>query len=326
MKTYFSLGILLLFCSSMLFLVGCNQQSTNTSLPDTEVERISLAGVKSLGQAPYIIAERLGYFAQAGLAPEIVWMGGGDQVFKALTAKSVDMALVGMVPYGFVAAKFPDIKLVNVITELNDTKLVVRKDRIGSLQELSGKRIGYTKGTASDIWLEQLQEQQGYTSGELIGVNLAPPALAVALAQGEIDGYMAREPNIAAAQKVLWANAQVYSGDGVTYTRYFSLFGDESSMQQHNEQVEQLVWALTKASDYIVAHPQETQEIMAEFLEMDRELLAQIWWDYRFTVGFTSTHRTALEEIFAWAARATNTPSLPTQSIDKSLYQWITVE
>lgn len=63
-------------------------------------------------------------------------MGGGDQVFKALTAKSVDMGLVGLVPFGFVADKFPNIKLVSVITDLNDTKLVVRNDRIVSLQDL----------------------------------------------------------------------------------------------------------------------------------------------------------------------------------------------
>jgi hypothetical protein len=48
-------------------------------------------------------------------------------VFKALTSKSTDIGFVGLVPYGFVATNFPSIKLVTVVADMNDNKVIANE-------------------------------------------------------------------------------------------------------------------------------------------------------------------------------------------------------
>lgn len=65
MKNLISIFIVTLVLSSAILLTGCSSSSRNSSVNSvttgstTAMQTFSIAGVKSIGQAPYVIAERL---------------------------------------------------------------------------------------------------------------------------------------------------------------------------------------------------------------------------------------------------------------------------
>ncbi len=222
-----------------------------------------------------------------------------------------------MVPFGFVGDKFPDVKLVTVLTDLNDSKFIARKDRLTSLQDLGGKKIGYSKSTVSDIHIKRLLAKYNIDSDSVQLINLSPAALPTAFAQGDIDAYASWEPNVANGAKLFSGNI-IFTDTGDKYERYYSIFTDQTYAKQHPEIIAGILKAFAQANTYITEHQQESQELIATFLGLDKSLIAALWSDYHFDIGIKDTHTSALTDIFDRASKQQTDPS-STQSTIKDL-------
>lgn len=270
---------------------------TTIPTPPQQQITVSAAWVKSMGMTPFIVADKMWYLKEEWINLSITWMAWWDQVFKALTSKSIDLWFVWLVPYGFVGPMFPNIKLITVITNLNDTKLITESS-IKNISDLKGKRIWYTKSTASDIGLSKLMRKNWLEKNDITRVNLSPAALPTALSTDTVDWYVAREPNIYNGKKLLSWNVTIFDATDQKYEWYFSLFADESYIQQNRESIEKIKRALIKSQTYIISNPIETKNMMKEFLGMNDTTIDAIWWDYVFRIGIEQKHRDALLDIF----------------------------
>ncbi len=282
---------------AIIGFITIKQNTNKDNYNNANTITIHAAWVKSIWASLFLVADKMWYFKDENINMEISWMAWGDQVFKALTSKSTDVWFVGLVPYGFVGQQFSSIKLISVIADMNDNKIIM-KGKNQSTWDILGKKIGYSKSTASDIWLEQFFEKNNINKNDVKLINLWPAGLATALSKGEIDWYSAREPNIYNGAKLMSWNTTTFDKENQKYEWYFSLFVNQSYIDLHKDTINHIKNALHKAQDYIQKNPNEAKALVSDYLKIDMNTLNNIWGDYTFHQSIENKHIDALKDIF----------------------------
>lgn len=162
--------------------------------------KLAVGGKPLLYYLPLTLAERLGYFKEAGLNVEISDFGGGAKSLQALIGGSADVVtgafdhtiqmqakgqpIVAVVELG----RFPGIVLASV----------KKSGEIKDVKGLKGKKIGVTApGSSTNFMVNYLLVQNGLKPEDVsfIGVGGGPSAVA-AVKRGEIDAISNLDPVI----------------------------------------------------------------------------------------------------------------------------------
>ena len=144
-----------------------------------------------------------------------------------------------------------------------------------SAEDLRGKVFAIPhKQSTHKLLLDELLTRSGMTEGDLTVVEMTPPEMPAALAQGQIAGYCVAEPfgtqalllgtgHILARSDELWEDspccALVFHGD----------FAEE-----HTELARAAVRAYLDASEHLTEHPEEQTKIAGHFLKTQPDVLA----------------------------------------------------
>jgi len=100
---------------------------------------------------PPIIAAELGLYKKAGIEANIVSLGDGTKVFRALLAGNIDFGLTPGAPTIIGISNGANVKALSANLPKFEASLVVR-DNIKTMEDLKGKRIGIQEpGGFSDI-------------------------------------------------------------------------------------------------------------------------------------------------------------------------------
>jgi sulfonate transport system substrate-binding protein len=139
-----------------------------------------------------------------GLGP-LKWVEfpSGPPLIEAIRAGAVDIGLVGDTPvvyaqaadtdfYTVAAQRFPGL--------INDGILVPSTSKVTSLAGLKGKKIAYTKGSASEFVLAAALKQIGLGLGDIVSANLSPGDAQTAISNGSVDAWVVWDPYYTLAQ------------------------------------------------------------------------------------------------------------------------------
>ncbi|GAM08563.1 NMT1/THI5 like protein [Geobacter sp. OR-1] len=135
----------------LTLLAGC---SRNESPKKVQSFKICQGGI--LATLP-IIAKEKGYFKEEGIAAEISLVGDGKAAMNKFLQGECDASLTGEFPLVRQSFSRNDLAIIATLaTSDNVVKVMARRDRgINKLEELAGKRIGVSKGTISNFFLDQ---------------------------------------------------------------------------------------------------------------------------------------------------------------------------
>lgn len=166
--------------------------------------KIAVGGKPLLYYLPLTVAERLGYFKDAGLNVEISDFGGGAKSLQALVGGSADVVtgaydhtiqmqakgqpIVGVTQLG----RYPGIVLATV----------KKNGDIKSIKDLKGKKIGVTApGSSTNFMINYLLAKEGMKPDDvsIIGVGGGPSAVA-AVKRGDIDAIVNLDPVISQSE------------------------------------------------------------------------------------------------------------------------------
>ncbi len=101
---------------------------------------------------PAIVAKDLGLYKKAGLDVEIVSLGDGVKVYRALLAGNIDMGLTPGAPTIIGRSNGALVKAVSANLPKLEASLIVRQDVVKTMADLKGKRIGIQEpGGFADI-------------------------------------------------------------------------------------------------------------------------------------------------------------------------------
>jgi len=150
-----------------------------------KVETLKI-GVPPLEQnALLYVADHGKFFVKNGLDLVIKDYDTGVTAINAMSKGEVDIA--GAAEFPFVRAIFQKEKIVAIGCDdkFENDYIVGRKDRgIKKIADLKGKRIGVALKTINEFYLGRFLALNGVDMGDVVLVDLAPPAMAVTYCAG----------------------------------------------------------------------------------------------------------------------------------------------
>lgn len=192
----------------LLAAVGPMAQVDAQSLDKSTIEKpkltIGVGGKALLYYLPLTIAERKGYFKEAGLDVEINDFAGGAKSLQALVGGSIDMVTGAYEHTIRMQAKGQDIRAVIELGRFPAIAVAVKKDRKwNSPADFKGMKIGVTApGSSTNMMVNFVLAQAGLTPQDVsfIGVGSAASAVA-AIRNGQIDAISHLEPVLSMLEK-----------------------------------------------------------------------------------------------------------------------------
>ncbi|MGY2065580.1 ABC transporter substrate-binding protein [Blastococcus sp. SYSU DS0619] len=143
--------------------------------------------------APFLYEE----YAEEGVEFEVVILDSTPSLSDALVSGAVDFAVTGVTSTVSSIAQDRDLKIV---ASAADGGWGFLGNDIDSVSDLVGKKVGYIQGSAPEVALRLILEEEGIDPADLELVTVAPPELASALASGSIDAFFGVEIGVSLAK------------------------------------------------------------------------------------------------------------------------------
>lgn len=253
---------------------GCQPQSTE------QVYHIGLG--PWIGFGPLYLAQEKGFFQEVGIKPELTVITGLAERNSALKSGKID-ALAAPVDYFVLSAgNRLETKTVMAIDESVGGDGIVAKKSIKSFQDLKGKKVAFQRGLPSEFFLRALLQQNGMNLDDLEAIDMETAQGGAAFIAGQVDAAVVWEP---------WLTKAKEEGNGyilASTKEYPNLIVDclafnQKVVEQSPQDVQKIVDAVLKAIAYWQNNPEEANQIMAPFFELDAAKYAQILSGARFT-------------------------------------------
>ncbi len=242
--------------------------------PPAHAEEIKIAstgpGVSTL---PLEIAARKGFFRDEGFEALAITMRANIAV-NALLSRSVDYATPSTSVIKAAAAGLP-AKLIAVLLGRPDYFLTVKKD-LRSFKDLKGKRIAIGSfGAAADLALRAVAKQEGLDADrDLIRLQMGGAASRyAALVAGSVDATILTLPYNLQAEKAGFKDL-LWFGERMELPLSGLAVRDET-IQKNPKQVLGVVRAIMRAMNFAAANREETTQMIANWLKVDREIAAK---------------------------------------------------
>ena len=184
----------------LLLISGCGQKAPEP------LEKIVLGTQAIVQLSPVWIAEKKGYFKEEGLQVEIREFASGRAALQTmLNEKGIDLATASQTPVIFNSFHRNDYAVIGgMVYSDKDIKILARQDRgIKAPEDLKGKIVGITTGTAGQFFLSLFLTYHQMPMSDLKIVDLKPDRLSQALIEGQVDAIVTWEPYINQARKAL---------------------------------------------------------------------------------------------------------------------------
>lgn len=153
---------------------------------------------------PFEVARQRGYFKEAGLDVNLIYMKGGPPAITALLAKQLDFIGTPIDLVVQAAAKDKPLVMVTSTSRLPFFALITAPKQAATLRtikDLKGKRVGVgAAGSTDELLLRYLITQNGLTKEDVETIPLGPN-LFEQLMSGQIDAGMVQEPSLTLGTK-----------------------------------------------------------------------------------------------------------------------------
>lgn len=294
--------------AALLLLAACGgddaaenggAETDAASAPETASIQIGIS--PDPAYAPYIVADRQGFFAEHGLQAEIRRFSNGGDMNDAVVAGEVDYAGSGtgtLLPRLATGRE----KIFAVTATSGTTFGIAAKTELQEGADFSGKKLGMVPGTTSEYVWEFFLREHGIAKEDVEMVGAAPPELVSALDRGEIDAFIVWEPWPTQAVRTSGEDAVHIFGrnEDVGYLLYFSFAGNAEFMEQNPNTTAALLRAVRDAIDFIEENPDETVAIMADVMQLSEEEARPLVEDYEYGLGLPEELRQDISDTAAW--------------------------
>jgi NitT/TauT family transport system substrate-binding protein len=250
----------------------------------TWAEDIRLAQNASPISGVTMVAKANGYFADQGLNVEVLGFTSGRAALEAVIGGGAHIATTAEAPTTAAAMSGTPIAFL-ARTQYSDLKtLTAASSNINNLEDLRGKKIGYTAGTGGEVYSVKLLEAAGLTRNDVTLINLRPQEMAAAMSSGSIDAFNTWEPHVANTQKALGDEVALIDTSGI-YAETFNIVTMVDYLEKQPDVLKRFMTALITAEEFIKENPDLAIPIIAEAASMPKEDLEATWDDYVYEVA-----------------------------------------
>lgn len=196
--------------------------------------------------------------------PEIKSMGAGD----------LDLIYICASPTIAPVAHGLDAKIVAAV-DTNGSNLIFRKGLgFKGAQSLKGLKIGtYPRGTAQDVLLKMWLTDNGVNISSVNITAMAPGDAVNAMLGGKLDGVFAPTPAQALIELAGKGKTVTTSGDMYPNHACCVVVVSGKLIREYPALVEQIVRTHINATQFVIAHPEETARIYANITGQDQKMI-----------------------------------------------------
>lgn len=264
----------ILVCLGFVLVQKYKQPSTPVYIGP--VENISTGLTGEYGSL-ILIAQEQGYFQEHGLNVTVREYTSGSPVMADILADKLDSGIASDFTGVRNSFKNEDIQIVGTFVKSEVFYLIARKDHgIANIQDLRGKRIGVTKGTAGEFYLGQFLTLNGLQLTELTIVDGVPADLVAAVEKGSLDGVVSFEPNAYKTSKSLGSNGVRWSVQSLQPVGGL-LYVSGKYVREHPAALKRYMQAIVEAQTYVEMHNDDAKTFIAKHLHYDQSYINYIW-------------------------------------------------
>lgn len=264
--------------------------ATGTLAPDEpeepttagELEVIDFWYQESVFGAPLFVGFEKGWYEEAlesaGYSLNTEATLGASSLLEAVAAGEADVVELGVAPAVSAIGQGLPIKMVMTTNIAGESIVVHPESDIDSISDLAGKTVGvHARGSMQDFIMRKALADAGMSGSDVSFVDMGIPDQMTALANREIDVALLAEPfttqlELDGTGRVLAWGHEVWPGhDNQSISVTESLIGDDP------EAVRIIVEQTVRGLEYIRENPEESQEITADILGIDHEVVVKSW-------------------------------------------------
>jgi NitT/TauT family transport system substrate-binding protein len=256
------------------------------------------------GYSVYIAKEK-GYFRENGLDVTLKKSyPHGKATLQALAKGEVEFAVSSETPFMHCVLNGEEVyALATMINADKHLGVVARKDSgIFMARDLKGKKIGVTLGSNGEYFLDMVLLLNGISRDEIIALDLKPKEMPGAVTEGRVDAIAAWNPQMFRAMKELGDNAVSFFAKGL-YLPSFIISSSKNYADNNPDIVEKVILSLIDASDFINKDPDQSNKIVARYLNTDKSVLDELSSTYYFNISLEQSLLLTLEHQSRWAIK-----------------------
>jgi ABC-type nitrate/sulfonate/bicarbonate transport system substrate-binding protein len=227
----------------------------------------------------------------------------GKEALEGMLKGECDLATAAEPPVVEYAQQRDDFRVLAALQNSDNlNRIVARADRsIANPEDLRGKRIATTKGTAPHYFLELFLERHGLKAKDVGLVFMQSDELLGAITSGRVDAVSMTNKVISQAQEALQANAVLLEEPGL-YRNYYLLLATANLLEKRPGVAVRLLRALVKAEDFIRKRPDETSAIIraSHGRKVSPSEIRELLVDYRYELTLEHGMLMGLEDTGRW--------------------------
>ncbi len=286
--------------ASLAMAFGCAERRSSQPLEPVTIELAMLPHFSLVH-----VAEARGYFREEGLAVTLRPHQFGKVALASLTAGQGDLATSAETPLVFAELSGHRLSILASIGLSRKNMAVVALTRAGisGPGDLKGKRIGVTRASSGEFFLDTFLLRHGLERREVRFLDLRPEEMEGALASGRVDAVATWNPTALLLQRRFGDQALSFYEDEL-YSETLLLIGRRGFAEQRPEAARRVLRALLKAEGYFQDHPEEARRVAAAAFTADPVVLDAMLRQLVFRVRLDQGLLVLMEEEARWAIRA----------------------
>ena len=231
--------------------------------------------------APIVLAEELGYFADAGLAVEVVTPSDPNDPPRMVAAGRADLAISYQPQLHL--SRHQDLPVIRVGT-LIETPLtclvVLAESEIETPADLAGRKVGFAVAGVQEVMLDAMLADDGLEPGDVEQINIGW-SISPALMSGQVDGVIGAFRNFELNQlRLEGREGRCLYPEAHGIPAYDELIYIANPDRMDRAAVGAFLTATARATDFMKNRPDEAWKIFSETAsELQTPLNEAAWSD-----------------------------------------------
>ncbi|NKC12002.1 MAG: ABC transporter ATP-binding protein [Gammaproteobacteria bacterium] len=228
-----------------------------------------------------IVAEKMGFFKEAGLEIDMQEPANPNDPPKLVAAGKADLAISYQPQLHLqAAAGLPLSRIATVVATPLNTLLVLKDGPIKTIADLKGRKVGFSVGGFEDAILGAMLEQHGLelSDVELLNINFS---LSPSLLSEQVDAVIGAYRNFELNQMdIVGRPGRAFYVEEEGVPAYDELIVVANRNKLNDPALARFVRAMERAVQFLVNHPNEAWTVFKSYKAgLDDELNRRAWRD-----------------------------------------------
>lgn len=257
--------VVLILCCVICIAPACRQTNSDASVTSTPFK---FAFNTWIGYSPLIIAKEKGLLKEVGLEAEFSILEGIGEKNSALIRGDVDG--VGHTADSAVTSQASGVngEIVFVFDRSLGADGILARKNIKTISDLKGRKVALEPGFTGHFFFLYLLDEAGLSSSDVEIIPMDTGSAGSAFVAGTVEAAVTWEPWIGKSKELKDAHILVTSADkpGLIID---VLYMNRDTIQKRPGDVQKLVQAMGRATDWYFLHREEGDQIIARFWNLD---------------------------------------------------------